>query len=362
MADLLVARISHARDWDALATPWNELLQKSQANSPFLAWEWLRPWWNVYGQGKELYVLTATDNDELVGLAPFYLEHWRELGLIPARRLRLLGAAFGGGDFLDCIVLPGKEAAVYKALVAYLLEQRDWDYMFLERLEASSRGHAFLMSACQRRGLRIRRGLGYSYPAMDLPDSFEAFMQSPGAAFKHAAAAQDATLSTDVFAAELDAWLCLLRDLHEEMVAAQGSGNAFSDHNKLMFYQQMAKNMRLADALCLFTLALNGKPAAMELGVLYDGAYYSLEWGCSRHGLEQGAQTALSLGVFKSLIGRARSYVSVKYEDPAALAWGCGCRPTLKAALYREGKSRFILGLKAGLEGLRALKVLFRSD
>ena len=55
----------------ALEPEWNALLQRSDADTIYLTWEYLTTWWEVFGKIRELWILTARDEGgKLIGLAP----------------------------------------------------------------------------------------------------------------------------------------------------------------------------------------------------------------------------------------------------------------------------------------------------
>ena len=69
--------ISEDRDWERLEGDWRELVAASDADSPLLQWEWVSAWWRHYGMGNQLAVLLARNDEELLGIAPLFIEHRR---------------------------------------------------------------------------------------------------------------------------------------------------------------------------------------------------------------------------------------------------------------------------------------------
>ena len=85
----------------ALRSPWTRLLGKSLADSPFLTWEWLYPWWTHLHGGRTLHLLTVRQCDELIGIAPLA----RVGAPLPwLSRLEFLGTGYAGSDYLDLIL------------------------------------------------------------------------------------------------------------------------------------------------------------------------------------------------------------------------------------------------------------------
>jgi hypothetical protein len=118
--------VRHVRDnseFRGLRADWNGLLMTSGQNNPFLTHEWLYAWWETFGGGTELYLLLFYErgSDTLVGIFPGYV---RKNGwLPPVRRLRLLGSEVVTSDFLDLVVMPGKESAVCQAFLSTIEDE-----------------------------------------------------------------------------------------------------------------------------------------------------------------------------------------------------------------------------------------------
>ena len=65
------------RDFSSISeTEWNTLVEQSVSDVPFLRHEVLRQWWQTLGGGEwkraELVLISARENDKLVGIAPLF--------------------------------------------------------------------------------------------------------------------------------------------------------------------------------------------------------------------------------------------------------------------------------------------------
>ena len=113
--------------FNALKSDWNTLVEHSIHPQPFLLWEWMFTWWEVYQQkGYELLILAVYDNEELVAIAPFYVDnaHWLMRG-----RLRMLGEGEAREDevvshYPDVIALATHRRVTTQALADYLLTNK----------------------------------------------------------------------------------------------------------------------------------------------------------------------------------------------------------------------------------------------
>jgi CelD/BcsL family acetyltransferase involved in cellulose biosynthesis len=81
---------------------WNALLSESISDVPFLRYEYLNAWWSTHGGGEwpqaELALVSASENDRLVGIAPLFLTEHEE------RQVLMLLGSIEISDYLDLIV------------------------------------------------------------------------------------------------------------------------------------------------------------------------------------------------------------------------------------------------------------------
>src|SRR4051812_15534122 len=91
-----IAVLQNTRDFSALEEEWAELYEHCPSATPFQSWAWLYSWWEAYGEGYELRLVTVREEGLLVGLLPLMLERRRSFG-------RLLFIGSGITDFLDVL-------------------------------------------------------------------------------------------------------------------------------------------------------------------------------------------------------------------------------------------------------------------
>ena len=156
-------------DLEALLPAWEALFDADPQANPVLApgfgEAWLCHW---APPGVRPWVLAAYDGEELCGLAPFVL---RRRG--PLRTLLPLG--FWVANWWDVLALPGRRDDAARALAHGLAARRGaWDALLVDTLVPGSPFGPALRAA----GLHAHRRGTRPYPAMDLPESFDAYLQS----------------------------------------------------------------------------------------------------------------------------------------------------------------------------------------
>ncbi len=160
-----------------LLPAWNGLVEAGVTNAPFLRHEYLSTWWSTLGggewQGGDLAVITASENERLVGIAPLFLTANRD-GL-PA--LMLLGS-IEISDYLDLIVLP----EFHPAFIAGLLDWLDkhylsaWSLLDWYNLPQDSPTLKLLQAESVKRGWAYSQEIYQPTPAIPLPGDFETYL------------------------------------------------------------------------------------------------------------------------------------------------------------------------------------------
>ncbi len=115
---LKVAVIKDTQTFLALKEEWEDLYHGSPLSTPFQSWAWLYSWWESFGEGYELRLITVRDRNLLVGLIPLMLE--QRWGF---RRLTFIGKH---SFQLDLLARKGWEDKVSEAGIRALRQMRSW--------------------------------------------------------------------------------------------------------------------------------------------------------------------------------------------------------------------------------------------
>jgi CelD/BcsL family acetyltransferase involved in cellulose biosynthesis len=112
---------------------WQELWAQDTRATPFQSPQWLVPWWKHLGVG-ELFTIAVRDDNCLIALLPMYIHRPPS-----ANQRQLLFLGVGTSDYLDALVLPGREQDVLSLLVDFLMiRPRPWDVAYLQQLRGDS--------------------------------------------------------------------------------------------------------------------------------------------------------------------------------------------------------------------------------
>lgn len=117
---LRVQVLKHRTQFLSLEEEWEDLYHNCPQATPFQSWAWLYSWWEYYGEGYKLRLVTVRSNEGLlIGIIPLMLER-------KAFFRRMLFVGTGLSDYLDVIVRTGWEDAVSEAGVQALERIGSW--------------------------------------------------------------------------------------------------------------------------------------------------------------------------------------------------------------------------------------------
>lgn len=116
-----LAVVSDTDGLRALGPEWDRLVLAAARPSPFMLHAWVTAWWQHFGAGATLAIVTARRGAMLVGLAPMYIRRYRGL-----RVCRLLGGHESA--LADFLVAGDVEGSIGRALLARL-RKLPFDYL-----------------------------------------------------------------------------------------------------------------------------------------------------------------------------------------------------------------------------------------
>lgn len=133
---LRVEVVSNERSFLQLEPVWNALVEEAAIDHPFLRHEWVRTWWECFGEGKELHIVLVKAGEEVIAIAPFMRSRGRMCG-VPVRLLEFISNGYV--ERFDVIIARRPEEAC-RAMWRHLVSQKTrWDVLRLCQLPAGSR-------------------------------------------------------------------------------------------------------------------------------------------------------------------------------------------------------------------------------
>jgi len=281
---ITIEKVGTREGFERLKPVWNTLLEASSGNTITLTWEWLSTWWDVFGEGRELYILVARENDCVIGIAPLLKRAVQHYGLLPFRRLEFLASGEDEADeicseYLDFIIERGREAEVLEAVYTFLNDpEEEWDEMLLTDMSGDSASLPLLKSLSEAGGTKhhiIREQTGIYVP---LPERWEDFLENVSREFRRKIQ-RDRRVAKEL-GAELrvidsfDSFeenFATLINLHQSRWTGRGLPGVFSSDKFTRFHKQVAPKLLDKGWINLFILSLEGRPISALYDFIYDG-------------------------------------------------------------------------------------------
>jgi len=98
------AQVEIIRSWQEfgkLQEEWGRLFWAMDVKNPFLSWDWVHTWMEIYGQAYEPLIFVVKDRGHVIGIVPFYLDRQYQLGFSRNGTIRWLGDQFVSSEFLE---------------------------------------------------------------------------------------------------------------------------------------------------------------------------------------------------------------------------------------------------------------------
>jgi CelD/BcsL family acetyltransferase involved in cellulose biosynthesis len=268
--EIRAARVDSESRFTELRSAWDSLVESSEAASPFLTWEWLHSWWRHLSGTSRLRVLTAGAENHLIAVAPFRVT----TGVARMPCLDLLGTGEAGSDYLDVITRSGFEADGLDAIERFVVAQN----MALRLTHLSSSAAAIeLSNRLDRRRWSQVTTPGGICPYIPLAGhTWDSYLATLGASHRAnvrrrlRALEQKFDVRFEQVTADQDRREALTQLTHYHERRFEARGTAFRTASLCAFHEEATRRFLDRGWLRMFVLRVNGAPAAVMYGFLYN--------------------------------------------------------------------------------------------
>ena len=158
------------------AQEWNDLLQESVSDNPFLRYEYQSAWWEHRGGGEwknaQLLLVTARENAKLIGIAPLFIAEYE------GQPALLLNGSIEISDYLDLIVRSDDHAPFISGLLDFLASNLadSWSKLDWYNLPDDSPTLAALKAEAEKRGWTHLEEVYRPTPRIALNGDFDEYL------------------------------------------------------------------------------------------------------------------------------------------------------------------------------------------
>ena len=281
--------ISGEKVFTTLASVWDSLAQQGITNTPFQLLAYQQAWWtHLHPADGNLYTIVVYEDDAPIGIACFYL----------LDEILYFNGCVAETDYLDVICAAEHVETVWTAVFDCLCSPGfpAWKGLDLCNIPDASPTRSFLPQETERRGFSFLENMSEVCPIIDLPDSFEAYLESIDSKQRREirrklrrAEVADVQLvqigPQDDLAAAVEAFLILLQQSTFEK-------REWLNEGRRAVFHDTAKAALDAGILQLLFIQVNGRNAAALFNFEYNGRIWVYN-----SGLDPDTSGALSLGV-----------------------------------------------------------------
>jgi CelD/BcsL family acetyltransferase involved in cellulose biosynthesis len=339
--------IEGAKEFAALEEEWAELYENCPSATPFQSWAWLYSWWEHYGEGYELRLITVRSGNLLVGLLPLMLD--RRLGFG-----RLLFVASRTTDYLDILAREGWEDSVAEAGVAALEEMGGWRVADLQEMRPEAA--AWVLSQ-NWPGLRARTWQS-NCPVTDvkpLEELLPALKRKRRSSVRRALnrAEADGLHPRLVDPEDAENAARRLVALHRDSWQGRGIGLEHMDRKFEMFLETAAHRMTARGLGAISEFRRDGEVVVSHFAVFGRDLLGGYILGANQHALQRYQVSSLCIWDALNLArDRGLPYVShLRGEEPFKLQWSSRVVPNHRSIL---GQTPLSWALYTGYQILRS--------
>lgn len=335
---LYIERVDSYEGFLKLERAWDELLRESDADNPFLTFEWMSTWWQHYGSGKELFILIVKENGKAVAIAPLMKSR-----NILFRVIEFIGT--GRSDYLDIIAARKKERIV-ESIMSYLLSvKREWDLINLQDLPFFSATIEEMNNGAQLFGLGYAKYNCEVAPYLYFEGKWDDYLATKSKKhrynilreFKKQQESME-VISPDKGEFPLDERLKMVCEVEKNSWKVEAGNPRLSEGIAAVFFKDVLKKFEERRWLETWIALMNGKPVSYIINFFYGGKIYNYNIAYDKAYHPIAAGKYLTTAVMMNLFDRGiREYDFLRGDESYKEFWTKEKRLLYQIVLWQNG-------------------------
>ena len=252
---------------------WRELVELDPAGTFFHTPEYLKLYWEEFGERPEHLLLAFAEDDD-----------GSQVGAVAFERIDATLRFLGGTevtDYMGPVGLPGRQERVAGALWAALDARRDWADADLRGLAEDRPWLGLLAAAAAGQGLtpEITDDQNGVAPFLELPPSWEAYLERLPSKLRHEIKRKAKKLEAEagsfrIVTATLDTLTELLDRFVELHRMSEGPKGVFMQPGMEIFFRRLGEEFGPRGIFRLTFIEVGGELAAGTIGFSFGGAFF----------------------------------------------------------------------------------------
>jgi len=166
--------ITTTNNFSSVLAEWETLLPRCQANTIFLTPLWQKIWWEHFGEGYDLQIISIYKNGEPIGIAPLTLQN---------NILTFVGDT-DLFDYHDFIVADGEEDPFYSALTDHI-SKLEWSKISLKSIRQDSPTLHYLQAFAKTNGYTCKISEEDTAPTTNLSQTWDDYLMGLNKKHRH---------------------------------------------------------------------------------------------------------------------------------------------------------------------------------
>lgn len=306
----LISHVAHLTS--DFCNQWQRLPQRSPMQSP----AWLLAWWHAFaGEREQLQILAVYDDQQLVGLAPWYLV---------GKRLRFLGDGIVCSDHADLAIAAGYTDAVTQEIAHWLTchASQNWDFIQFDAVDEGESPIVQMLRKLESNGFAMHQRATTGCWHVDLPRTWEEYLAVLSKNHRKRCRrwmrnyfeCRRAEVTISSMDSVESAWE-EISDLNRQRREHVGDRSAFLDERFLAFHRSVLPRLLEQGHAELRQLRVDGEPVAAEYLLLDGSTMYCYQSGLRPVDSPDGYGNLSILALFRDAIERGCSRIDFLRGD-----------------------------------------------
>lgn len=359
----------------AIGREWNILLAQSGISSPFLSWEWLYTWWDVYAghdRKNQLAIVAAYEQDKLIALLPGYIRKETHYG-IPMQVYAFLGSVNESSDYLQVIQPDPANPDIPLQLFRFLL---DHEHLSIDLFDISNvlENIPFLqvfekINDAGNFSQQIKHHRICPYIALE--GTYADYVQGLSKNLRYNLRRRtrqlfeknNASFGYITEKSQVDQGIDELFELHEKRFETKEAESIFQADFRKTFHKKIAKHFLELGYLRLFRLRLEGKTLAVQYCFEYADTLYYFQAGMDPAWDKQSVGLVLMGKVIEYAYEKnLKIYDLMRGGEAYKFRWTDSSRNMMRVYIGITVRSKLYLYLERLIENTKNILKQFMSE
>ncbi|GBE27670.1 MAG TPA: GNAT family N-acetyltransferase [Bacteroidetes bacterium] len=317
-----------------LRPEWETIFEELEEQNPFLSWDWIESWVEIYGHRYKPVILVVVDSPRVIGIAAFYFDEKARHGLTKTPAIRWVGDQFVSSEFLDILAPVYQKYTVWWNVLNWFLENRElnWNLLVLDDMIQSRFSVQIVEQISKKLSLGYHRAVKNVLPVLYFPPEWDKWKHShPHPDFISMMRNRTKRLrkkfrveirkigSQDELKSDIEIFF----ELHQKNWNYKGLPGSFVTPEKREFYRRITRRFLDRNWLEMRLMRIDGAPATVEVGFALNQVYYSLQSGYDPRFRRFSAGSILFYEFFQELLGDGIKRVEfLRGDETYKFRWG----------------------------------------